>query len=68
MTEMGPLLATAPTGQQIRDTAPEGAATGAPPRLEGPASRFGAAAGILDRLGTHPLEQRQRRRAWRKLW
>jgi len=33
-----------------------------------PASRFGAAADLLDRLDTRPLHLRIRRRPWWKLW
>lgn len=33
-----------------------------------PASRFGAAADLLERLDTRPLHLRIRRRPWWKLW
>lgn len=33
-----------------------------------PASRFGAAAGLFDRLDLRPLDLRMRRRPWWRFW
>ncbi|MDA7416601.1 hypothetical protein PGB34_09515 [Xenophilus arseniciresistens] len=54
-----------------RSLRPAGAMPGqVPPQRQGSeaVSRFGAAAYLLDRLDTRPIEQRQPQRPWWRLW
>lgn len=64
MTDSAPISAdrsappVRPTAAATDDGAPE----------PGPASRFGEAADLLDRLDTRPFDQRRPSRPWWRLW